>query len=273
MAIGIRIVRRLLARLTVAAALLAVGLLPMTASAQDGSLQLKLRRTFGYSWGSDIQGSFLLSAEGPGDLEQVTFHVDDQVLESVSAPPFQARLHTGDYPLGPHRLWAKGTLDDGSEVVSNEILAEFVDPSAGWESAAGMLIPILVIVGLAIAARGRLHRRFQPEVQARRVRLFRRRHLSPLQSAPEPPLPGPQPRHRQEARTLPPLRQVVARASGLGRATDGCRSAPVGRSFAGSNSRGAGRGLTPPGRRFPLCRLRPRRTPPCSTTALDRAAW
>jgi len=152
MAVGIRLARRLLARLTVAAALLAVGLLPMTASAQDGSLQLKLRRTFGYSWGSDIQGSFLLSAEGPGGLEQVTFYVDDQVLESVSAPLFQARLHTGDYTLGAHRLWAEGTLGDGSDVVSNEILAEFVDPSAGWESAAGMLIPILVIMGLAIAA-------------------------------------------------------------------------------------------------------------------------
>ena len=152
MAIGIRLARRPLARLTVAAALLAVGLLPMAASAQDGSLQLKLRRTFGYAWGSDIQGSFLLSAEGPRGLEHVTFHVDDQVLESVSAPPFQARLHTGDYLLGPHRLWAEGTLGDGSEVVSNEILAEFVDPSAGWESATGMLTPILVIVGLAIAA-------------------------------------------------------------------------------------------------------------------------
>ena len=69
MAIGIRLVRRLLARLTVAAALLAVGSLPTPATAQDGSLQLKLRRTFGYSGGSEIQGSFLLSAEGPGDLE------------------------------------------------------------------------------------------------------------------------------------------------------------------------------------------------------------
>jgi len=83
----------------------------------------------------------------------VTFHVDDQVLESVSAPPFQARLHTGDYPLGPHRLWAEGTFGDGSsEIVSNEILAQFVDPSAGWEPVTGMLTPILVIVGLAIAA-------------------------------------------------------------------------------------------------------------------------
>jgi len=132
--------------------LLALALLPLAAWAQDESFQLKLRRTFGYSWGSDIQGSFLVSAEGPAGLEQVTFHVDDGVLQVVGAPPFEARLHTGDFPIGPHRLWAKGTLDDGSEVVSNEILAEFVDPSAGWESAAGMLTPILVIVGLAIAA-------------------------------------------------------------------------------------------------------------------------
>jgi len=119
--------------------LLALALLPLAAWAQDESFQLKLRRTFGYSWGSDIQGSFLVSAEGPAGLEQVTFHVDDGVLQVVGAPPFEARLHTGDFPIGPHRLWAKGTLDDGSEVVSNEILAEFVDPSAGWESAAGML--------------------------------------------------------------------------------------------------------------------------------------
>lgn len=132
--------------------MLALALLPLAAWAQDASLQIKLLRTFGYSGGSEIQGSFLLSAEAPGGLEQVTFHVDDQVLELVSAPPFQARLHTGDYPLGPHRLWAEGTFGDGSEVVSNEILAEFVDPSAGWESAAGMLIPIVVIVGLAIGA-------------------------------------------------------------------------------------------------------------------------
>lgn len=131
--------------------MLVVCLLPVGVSAQDDTLQLKLRRTFGYSWGGDIQGSFLLIAEAAAPLQEVRFYVDDGVLETVGAPPFQARLHTGDYPLGAHRLWAEGRLSDGSELVSNEILAEFVDPAAGWESAAGMLTPILVIVGLAIA--------------------------------------------------------------------------------------------------------------------------
>jgi hypothetical protein len=134
-----------------AAALLAAGLLPLAASAQDELLHLTLRRTFGYSGGGDIQGSFLLTADGPDGLRQVTFHVDDEVLENVSAPPFQARLQTGDFPLGEHRLWAEGTLDDGSFLLSNEITAHFVDASAGWESAGRMLTPILAIVGLVVA--------------------------------------------------------------------------------------------------------------------------
>jgi hypothetical protein len=152
----------------VAAALSLLYLLPRTASAQGTSLDLTLRRTFGYSWGGDIQGSFLLIAEGSSELDQVTFYVDDGVLLTVSAPPFEARLHTGDYPVGDHRLWAEGALDDGSRLLSNEIRAEFVDPSAGWESAVSMLTPILIVVGLAIGGGAVFtavsSRRFKPGV-------------------------------------------------------------------------------------------------------------
>lgn len=123
-----------------------------TASAQTSALELRLSRTFGYSGGGEIQGSFLLSAAGSEDLDRVTFHVDEAVLETVTAPPFQARLHTGDYPLGVHRLWAVGILEDGSEAVSNEIIAEFVDPSASWEAAGRMLLPILAVLGVMIGA-------------------------------------------------------------------------------------------------------------------------
>jgi hypothetical protein len=128
-----------------------MGLLPSAASAQGETLQLRLRRTFGYSWASDIQGSFLLIADGPESLQQVTFYVDDAVLEEVSAPPFEARLHTGDYPLGAHRLWAEGSLKDGSKVISNEITAEFVAAGASGKAAVSILTPLLAIVGLAIA--------------------------------------------------------------------------------------------------------------------------
>jgi len=139
--------QRVVGWLAAGAIVLALGALPLAASAQE-SLQLKLRRTFGYSWAGDIQGSFLLIAEGPDELRQVTFHVDDGELETVSSPPFQARLHTGDYPLGPHRLWADGTLTDGSQVISNEITAEFVAAGASGQAAVRMLTPVLLIVGL-----------------------------------------------------------------------------------------------------------------------------
>ena len=125
---------------------------PGTASAQAPALELRLHRSFGYSWGGDIQGSFLLTATGPEDLSRVTFYVDEAVLETATAPPFQARLHTGDYPLGEHRLRAEGTSADGSTLVSNEIVADFVDPRAGWETAGALVLPILVIVGAVIAA-------------------------------------------------------------------------------------------------------------------------
>ena len=92
-----------------------------------------------------------MTAEGPADLLQVSFYVDEGLLETVSAPPFQARLHTGDYPNGVHRLWAEGTKQNGSTVLSNEIQAEFVAASGGWEAAATMVTPVLVVVGAIVA--------------------------------------------------------------------------------------------------------------------------
>lgn len=132
--------------------LFALLLLTAPAGAQDEALDLRLRRSFGYSWGGEIQGSFLLIAEGPPDLRTVSFYVDQALLETVSAPPFQARLHTGDYPMGPHELWAEGTLSDGSTARSNVIEADFVAASASWQAVLRMLAPVLVLVGLALAA-------------------------------------------------------------------------------------------------------------------------
>jgi hypothetical protein len=129
-----------------AAALLA----PLTAAAQDEALNLRLRRTFGYSGGGDIQGSFLMIVDGPQDLVRVAFYVDESVLQVVEAPPFEARLHTGDFPLGPRRLWAEGVDASGTTMHSNTIEVDFVSSSAGWQAAAGMILPVLAIVGAVL---------------------------------------------------------------------------------------------------------------------------
>lgn len=142
---------RLVALAVLAAAAVAI---PVGSDAQEGGLTLRLRRTFGYGFGRDIQGSFELTAEGPVDLARVRFFVDDSLLSEVPAVPFRARLHTGDYPLGPHRLWAEGDLRSGRQVISNEITANFVSASSGWDAAVSMLKPVLLIAVLAVGVTG-----------------------------------------------------------------------------------------------------------------------
>ena len=88
--------------------------------------------------------------DGPADLAQVMFFVDGAILEVVQAPPFEARLHPGDFPLGPHRLWAEGQDATGATMRSNTIDVDFDSPSAGWQAAAGMILPVLAIVGVVL---------------------------------------------------------------------------------------------------------------------------
>jgi hypothetical protein len=135
-----------------AAVVLAAGMPGPAAEAQDASLVLRLRRTFGYALGGDVQGSFAMIAEGPPDLARVTFYVDATVLGVREQPPFRAQLHTGDFPLGPHRLSAEGTLVGGEALRSNVIQVNFVAASASLQGAGRILAPILAVVGVVLAA-------------------------------------------------------------------------------------------------------------------------
>lgn len=131
-------------------ALLAGTLAAPRAAAQEGALVLRITRTFGYGFGSDIQGSFALTAEGPADLVRVRFYVDESLLADDPEAPFRAQLHTGDFPMGIHSLWAEGDRSGGGGLVSNSIEANFVSASAGWDMAGSMLAPVLIVVGLAM---------------------------------------------------------------------------------------------------------------------------
>ena len=137
-----------------ALALVALLAVPFAASAQDEApLALSLSRDFGYSSGTGkIQGRFSMKADGPDDLARVTFFIDGQPMGEDSSPPFRLQFETDSYPLGVHTLSAVGTTSDGRELVSNEQKREFVSASSGWEAAGQILLPILLVVGLAIGA-------------------------------------------------------------------------------------------------------------------------
>jgi hypothetical protein len=127
-----------------------LGLVAAPALAQSQDLQLTVRRDFGYGGGDQIQGLFTLQATGPADLASVTFKVDDQVVGTVAAAPFQVSFNTDSYPLGWHTLTAEGQTAAGQKLASAPRRFEFVSASTGVQSVGRIALPIvgvLVLIG------------------------------------------------------------------------------------------------------------------------------
>lgn len=117
----------------------------------SNELSLRLSRDFGYASGTgSIQGTFSMRVTGPDNLDRVEFFIDEEKIGEVSQEPFNLRFTTENYSLGNHRMYAIGYTQDGVELRSNEIRAEFVSASEGMKAAGSILIPILAVVVVAM---------------------------------------------------------------------------------------------------------------------------
>ena len=126
--------------------ILLLGLTIVTA-AQDTGLELRLSRTWGYGGpNGDIQGTFTFKAAGPENLTAVEFYIDDTLVGKVTEPPWKLRFVTDDYPLGPHKLYAIGTTDDGQTLKSNVLERNFVPASSAWEFILKFVVPLLFVI-------------------------------------------------------------------------------------------------------------------------------
>ena len=83
------------------------------------------------------------------NVSRVVFYIDDQVLGEVSEEPLNFQFNTDNYALGPHRLYALGYTNGGKELSSNILQVEFVSSEEGWQVVMKIIIPVVVIVGLA----------------------------------------------------------------------------------------------------------------------------
>jgi ribosomal protein L32 len=138
--------------------------LPALAHAQ-AALSLRLSKDFGYSSGTGkIQGTFTMKASGPDNLSRVVFYMDGKQIGEVSQSPFNLQFSTDSYTLGIHTLSVTGYTTSGEALQSNEIKAEFVTASQGWQAALKIAIPIIVLafgamllsaVGPALMGRGK----------------------------------------------------------------------------------------------------------------------
>jgi hypothetical protein len=125
---------------------LALAMLPAVALAQDdsGTLQINLKRTFGFAAGARIQGRFTITAKGPQDLSRVTFTLDGNQIAQISQAPFSFGFSTGDYGLGNHTLSATGMTLAGQEIEAQPLQLEFVSAEESANAAFRIAGPILV---------------------------------------------------------------------------------------------------------------------------------
>jgi hypothetical protein len=112
---------------------------------------LSVRKTFGYSAGGEIRGSFRLSVIGDeANIKQVVFLLDDQPISTVSESPFQMDLHTQDYSEGTHTLGAEVTTLGGGVQAADGGTFNFVSASEQWAGVLKIFLAIAVILALIV---------------------------------------------------------------------------------------------------------------------------
>ncbi len=123
-----------------------------TATAQESEekLILDFNRDFGYGgFGGDIQGRFSLNVVAPEDIVRVAYYLDGELVYEGTEPPFKWQFNTANYPEGRHTFSAVGYKADGTEVQAEPFTRVFLSSESAWGKTTRMIVPILVIVGIA----------------------------------------------------------------------------------------------------------------------------
>ncbi len=113
------------------------------AAAQSEEYRISLHRTFGYSSGSQIRGSFSMEVVGSGELKTVTYLIDGQVMAQVNSAPFSLAFQTSQYPAGWHELSAELETTDGKKFTTPTRRFEFATSEQEASSVASIIVPIL----------------------------------------------------------------------------------------------------------------------------------
>lgn len=123
-------------------------LLPAVALAQSEQLDLRLSRDFGYGAGNQIQGKFSLRVNGPDEIVQVDFIIDDEIVYTDTEPPFRYQFNTDDFTPGVHTMTAVGYTADGMAVYGSEFVRQFLSADQAKSSTMKIIVPLLIVVGI-----------------------------------------------------------------------------------------------------------------------------
>ena len=127
-----------------------LAVIPVSAQGSEETLELVFNRDFGYGgFEGDIQGRFSLKVRSPQGLVRVVYYLDDEVVFDGSEPPFLWEFNTANFPEGRHTFRAVGYRADGSMLEATPFTRVFLSSEDAWGKTGNILVPILVIVGIA----------------------------------------------------------------------------------------------------------------------------
>ncbi len=112
----------------------------------EADFVLRVNKIMGFNMGSQIQGTFKLSAKGPATLTRVSFLMDGAVLGEDTTPPFELRFNTDAYAPGWHTFSAQGITSDGHNLQAPELRFQFVTAEEGWKAVQRILLPVMALV-------------------------------------------------------------------------------------------------------------------------------
>ncbi|HEX9012688.1 MAG TPA: Ig-like domain-containing protein [Anaerolineaceae bacterium] len=121
----------------------------------QAALNLSVTKSFGYNLGDQIRGTFRLSASGPGSLRSVTFLIDGQPIQTVSAAPFAVQFQTTTYTDGWHDLSATAETADGQRLASDTRRFQFLSASqqqTGFTKVIAPLLGVVVVIMVGMTA-------------------------------------------------------------------------------------------------------------------------
>jgi len=127
--------------------------MPVFAQENAESLVLDFNRDFGYGgFGGEIQGRFSLKVTSPDDIVRVEYFMDGERVYEGSEPPFKWQFNTANFTEGRHTFSAIGYKPDGTELHAPEFTRVFLSADQAWNETGDMIVPILVLVGIATFA-------------------------------------------------------------------------------------------------------------------------
>jgi hypothetical protein len=124
--------------------------------AQQDEYRLNVNRSFGYSSGSQIRGTFNMEVVGPQNIKSVTYLLDGEVMAQVTTSPFYLSFQTTKYANGWHNISALVETTDGRKVTTPSRRFEFATAEQESGTIMTIIFPLLggvlliMVIGMGI---------------------------------------------------------------------------------------------------------------------------